>query len=144
MCRSGKAYETLRSPGCLHIPSQRTLRDYTHYVQAEAGFSHEVDAMLYKTAKVDICPERVCVALLDERHIREDNVYDKHSSWPCDQLCQPWRGQQTPRFTQPGCSEIQWELFKKVLKNQSPGKETIQVVYSQYPDFICNVVIPIL
>ena len=82
--------------------------------------------------------------LLDERHIRENIVYDKHSSWPSDQLCQPWRGQQTPRFTQPGCSEIQWELFKKVLKNQSPGKETNQVVYSQYPDFICYVVIPII
>ena len=44
--RSSGAYETLRSSGCLHLPSQRTLRDYTHYVKAAAGFSHEVDLML--------------------------------------------------------------------------------------------------
>ena len=50
-------YEILRSSGCLHLPSQRTLRDYTHYVKATAGFSHEVDLMLMQAARVDVCPE---------------------------------------------------------------------------------------
>lgn len=49
---SGKAYEMLRSSGVLLLPSQRTLRDYTHYVPATTGFSSEVDEMLMKTLKV--------------------------------------------------------------------------------------------
>ena len=80
MYRSSGAYESLRESGCLRLPSQRTLRDYTHYVKAAAGFSHEVDTMLQKAAKVESCPERdkFTLLLLDEMHIREDIIYDKH------------------------------------------------------------------
>lgn len=49
---SGKAYETLRQSGVLKLPSQRTLRDYTHYIPATTGFSAEVDKMLMDTMKV--------------------------------------------------------------------------------------------
>ena len=35
---SSSAYETLRDSGCVVLPSQRTLRDYTHYVPAVIGF----------------------------------------------------------------------------------------------------------
>ena len=71
----------MRESGCLQLPSQRTLRDHTHYVKAAAGFSHEVDVMLQKDSKVEVCPERekLVLLLLDEMHIREDIVYDKHS-----------------------------------------------------------------
>ena len=80
-CGSSSAYESLRSSGCLQLPSQRTLRDYTHYVQAATGFSTEVDGMLMKAAKVDSCPERekCMILLLDEMHIHEDLVFDKHT-----------------------------------------------------------------
>ena len=79
--RSSGAYELLRSSSCLRLPSQRTLRDYTHYVKAAHGYSHEVDCMLVKAAKLDTCPDREkCVLLLlDEMHIREDIVFDRHS-----------------------------------------------------------------
>ena len=79
--RSSGAYKSLRASGCLRLPLQRTLRDYTHYVQAAAGFSHEVDVMLLKAAKVEVCPERekLVLLLLDEMHIRGDIVYNKHS-----------------------------------------------------------------
>lgn len=57
--RSSGAYETLRDSGCIRLPSQRTLRDYTHYIEAKPGFSHEVDVMLqFRDAKVDTCVER--------------------------------------------------------------------------------------
>lgn len=49
---SGKAYETLRSSGVLTLPSQRTLRDYTHYIPATSGFSTKVDEMLIDSVKV--------------------------------------------------------------------------------------------
>ena len=80
-CRSSGAYEALRDSGCIKLPSQRTLRDYTHYVEASTGFSSEVDKMLIQAAKVDTCPEREknVILLLDEMHIREDIVFDKHS-----------------------------------------------------------------
>ena len=81
MFRSSGAYEALRSSGCLQLPSQRTLRDYTHYVEAHTGFSDAVDRMLMDTAKVGSCPEREkCILLLlDEMHIREDLVFDKQT-----------------------------------------------------------------
>ncbi len=58
-----------------------TLRDYTHHTEAAPGFSAEVDSMLMRAAEVDTCPERskCMLLLLDEMHIREDLVYDKHS-----------------------------------------------------------------
>ncbi len=41
--RSSGAYETLRNSDVLKLTSQRTLRGYTHYIRARAGFSSEVD-----------------------------------------------------------------------------------------------------
>ena len=52
-----KAYETLRESGCIHLQSQRTLRDYTHCVQSSAGFSAEVDRQLLQAANFRSCPE---------------------------------------------------------------------------------------
>ena len=79
--QSSKAYETLRESGCIHLPSQRTLRDYTHCVQSGAGFSAGVDRQLLQAANLSSCPEwhKLVVLLLDEMHIREDLVYDKHT-----------------------------------------------------------------
>ena len=81
LCRSSGAYEALRSSGCIRLPSQRTLRDYTHYVKASVGFSSDVDQMLIQASKVESCPERdkYVNILMDEMHIREDLVFDKHT-----------------------------------------------------------------
>jgi len=79
--QSQGAYETLRQSGCITLPSQRTLRDYTHYVKAVSGFSSEIDRQLYQAAKLDECKEmeKYVILLLDEMHIKESLVYDKHS-----------------------------------------------------------------
>ena len=50
--QSSGAYETLRSSGCISLPSQRTLRDYTHHVQACTGFSIDVDKQLVNAPEV--------------------------------------------------------------------------------------------
>ena len=49
--------------------------------QSSHWISHEVYMMLLKAAKLEVCPERekLVLLLLDEMHIREDIVYDKHS-----------------------------------------------------------------
>ena len=79
--QSGKAYETLRDSGCIRLPSQRTLRYYSHAVKAEPGFSKEVDLELTVAAKVMMCKEweKLVVILLDEMYIKEDLAYNKHS-----------------------------------------------------------------
>lgn len=78
---SSKAYETIRESGCIQLPSQRTLRDYTNCVKAAAGFSAEVDMLLMTAAKLSTCHEwqKLVILLLDEMHVKEDLVYNKHT-----------------------------------------------------------------
>ena len=84
---SSSAYEMLRETGLVKLPSQRTLRDYTYIAKAAAGFSHDVDAHLLHEARLDSC-ERHIILLMDEMHLREDLVYDRHSGlYAC--LCGP-------------------------------------------------------
>ena len=75
------AYEMLRESGVIKLPSQRTLRDYTYYTKAAPGFSDDVDRQLMEAAKLDTCAEfeKYVVLLMDEMHVMEDLVYDKHS-----------------------------------------------------------------
>ena len=79
--QSSSANETLRESGVLHLPSQRTLRDYSHHTKARTGFSHEVDQQLMDAANVQTSEEwQKCVILLfDEMHIREDFIFDKNT-----------------------------------------------------------------
>ena len=78
---SSGAYEALRSSDCVKLPSQRTLRDYTHYMRALPGFLADVDEQLIEAAKLSTCEEfqKYVVLVMDEMHIKEDLVYDKHS-----------------------------------------------------------------
>lgn len=79
--QSSKAYELLRQSGCVVLPSQRTLRDYTNCVKARAGYSSDVDVQLMEAASISSCPEwqKLVFLLIDEMYIREDLVYNKHS-----------------------------------------------------------------
>lgn len=75
------SYRALRSSGALVLPSERTLRDYTHWMKSDAGFSESVDRELLKEAKIDSVDDfqkHVCL-VFDEVRIKEDLVYDKHS-----------------------------------------------------------------
>lgn len=78
---SSRAYETLRDSGAVKLPSQRTLRDYTHYTKASYGFSSAVDEQLMDMASVKTCHERekYIIILMDEMHVKENLVYDKHT-----------------------------------------------------------------
>lgn len=79
--QSPSAYKTLRQSGFVSLPSQRTLRDYTHYVTTTIGFSNEVDQQLMEAADISsLSGYQRCVAIImDEMHIREGLVYGKHS-----------------------------------------------------------------
>lgn len=75
---SEKSYELLRKTGCIKLPSQRTLRDYTHYISTTIGFSSEVDQNLLDVALLSNDVNRYVFLIMDELHIENKLVYDKH------------------------------------------------------------------
>ena len=83
--KSAGAYEALRDSGCLSLPSQRTLHDYTHCFKASTEFSDDVDKMLVDAAKLTELEDwqKAVGILIDEMHIKEDLVYFKHTGQLC-------------------------------------------------------------
>lgn len=65
---SSAAYHSVRSSGFLRLPSERTLRDYTHYFKSQAGFQPDLNQQLHKEAAIDSLPEskRYIALLIDE------------------------------------------------------------------------------
>ena len=53
---SSAAYHAARTAGFIKLPSERTLRDYTHYFKHRAGFQQEVNQQLMKESKVHNLP----------------------------------------------------------------------------------------
>ena len=49
---SSGAYHAIRNSGLLTLPSERTLRDYTHWIRAGIGFNSAVDEQLLKEINV--------------------------------------------------------------------------------------------
>jgi len=76
---SGKSYELLRNSGCIKLPSQRLLHDYTHYITTTIGFSTEVDQNLLDVAFLSNDINRYIFLIMDEIHIKNELVYDKHN-----------------------------------------------------------------
>lgn len=74
----------MRNTGVLTLPSQRTLRDYTYYTESAPGFLASVDEQLMVNADILSCTERnkYVIVILDEMHVRENLVYNKHTGIP--------------------------------------------------------------
>ena len=53
MLTSNKTYEILKDSGFIYLPSQRTLKDYTHWVKLKPSFNAEVFNHLKREAKVN-------------------------------------------------------------------------------------------
>ena len=77
--KSSSAYHALRSTGVLTLPSERTLRDYTHWIKGEAGFQASVNRQLIKEANIREEKDEYITLVFDEMKVREDLVFDKHS-----------------------------------------------------------------
>lgn len=52
MLASPKAYNIIRESGVVSLPSQRTLKDYTHWFKPEIGYQTETFTQLYEDYKV--------------------------------------------------------------------------------------------
>ena len=57
------------------------MPDYSHCIKAGVGFSNEVDEQLRMAPEVAnvVDWQRHIVLLLDEMHVRDELVYDKHT-----------------------------------------------------------------
>ena len=79
---SSSSYHVLRTTGFIHLPSERTLRDYTHYVKARSGFQDDIDEDLTREANLTELSEtkKHVVVLIDEMKIKDSLVYDKHGT----------------------------------------------------------------
>ena len=78
---SSSAYYAMRSSGFVKLPSERTLRDYTHYFTHRTGFQDDVDKQLASEInQLSLSDAKKFVALsFDEMKIKEGLVYNKHS-----------------------------------------------------------------
>ena len=79
---SSAAYHAMQTSDFISLPSERTLRDDTHYVQARPGFQDDIDADIKQEAKLEELPgwKKYVVVMIDEMKIKEILVYDKHSA----------------------------------------------------------------
>ncbi len=76
---STACYNAIRTSGLISLPSERTLRDYTHWIKAGVGFSAEVDAQLVKEAQISEEKDRYVVLVWDEMKINSDLIFNKHT-----------------------------------------------------------------
>ena len=79
--RSTSAFTAMRNSGFLKLPSERTLRDYTHWTKMTSGFQPSSFERLLVEAKYDDLEEwqKFVVLLHDEIKIKSDLVYCKHT-----------------------------------------------------------------
>lgn len=78
---SSAAYHATKSVGFITLPSERTLRDYTHYFNSTSGFQVEVNQQVIQESKIDQLSERkrYCALTLDEMKVKENLVYNKYT-----------------------------------------------------------------
>ena len=78
---SSTVYKMVRKTGVFHLPSGRTMRDYTHFAPAMCGFNTSSDQQLLDAAsqtKPHHLSKQV-VLLVDEMYVKEGLVFDKTS-----------------------------------------------------------------
>ncbi len=69
----------MRRSGFVTLPSERTLRDFTHYYKSDVGFSSDLNRQIVEQSGIKSLPEsrRYVCLILDEMKLKEDLVYDK-------------------------------------------------------------------
>ena len=69
---SSSSYDLLRNSGCIVLPSGRTLRDYTQYIDNKLGFQNDVDEQLCEMIGFDSLQtnEKYVCIVADEMKIK--------------------------------------------------------------------------
>lgn len=108
---SGGAYHALRS-SFLVLPSERTLRDYTHFIQAGIGFLSDVSVQMIKEAKIESVKDTHVVLMWDEMKIKGDLCFNKYT---CELI----------GFTNIGDINNQLDQFEQQCVNPSSMTRTV-------------------
>ena len=63
------------------MPTERTLRDYTHHFKGTVGFNAKLDEQLFRESDVANLEDwqKYVVLMFDEMKVKEDLVYDKRT-----------------------------------------------------------------
>jgi hypothetical protein len=77
--QSPAAYEVLKETGVLKLPNERTLRDYSNFIQPQTGFNPAVLEDIRKEAENFSDNQRWVVLMHDEMSIKSNLVYDRAS-----------------------------------------------------------------
>ena len=78
--KSSSTYDAVRKAGFIHLPSERTLQDYTNIFTRGTGFHNDIICHLGQEVNdLTMKHERIVGILHDEMKIRSDLVYDKKS-----------------------------------------------------------------
>ena len=78
--KSAACYKVLRESGFLHLPSERTLYDYSHVFHCKNGFDATVvDRLRNEVSGFSENWQRYVGLLQDEIKVKSDLVYDKQS-----------------------------------------------------------------
>ena len=79
---SFSAYHAMRSSGFITLPSERTLCDYTRWIESNTGCQPEVTEQLLDELKKVKLPEHLkmhVAVVFNEVKVKEGIVYDKLS-----------------------------------------------------------------
>ena len=76
---STSAYRAARLSGIIHLPSERTLSDYTHWMTPHRGVQLEFIEE-FKRLLADVpCGQHHCALSMDEMKIKSGLIFDKHN-----------------------------------------------------------------
>ena len=76
---SSSACHASQESGIVTLTSERTLRDYTHWMPTKVGFMSGVDTQLVKEANISEEKNHYIVLCWDEINFNEHLVFDKHT-----------------------------------------------------------------
>ena len=75
---STSAYRAMRKSGIIHLPSERTLSDYTHWTAPHSGVSLEFIEEFTRMLDDVPCGQHQCSLSMDEMKIKSGLVVDKY------------------------------------------------------------------
>ena len=111
--KSSSTYDAVRKAGFIHLPSERTLQDYTNIFTRGTGFHNDIICHLGQEVNdLTMKHERIDGIWHDEMKIRSDLVYDKKIWAAC-------------RIYRLGKN---WELFIKYTATFEKGRKSCRQV----------------
>ena len=76
---SGTAYQAVRQFG-IHLPSERTLHDYTHWTTAHTGVQYEFVEQFLSLVQEDVhCGHHHCALSMDEMKLKSRLVFKRRT-----------------------------------------------------------------